>query len=239
MTGRSKGPRRRPARSGTRGQARPSEIPDVEDLAKAIADALSHQASTSNMADFAGAVVHNAFGQASTPEEKAVHGRSGNRLKKWNEDHPPRWGAWVAACLIAVAPIFIPAQSAQSQPQPQAVQSESDVPFATNVTISVVTAGPPNPITASGGGPKPGSSDTEFVNVNLDLSAVARFMPSEPHALRQQQINSIAGEMAAEILQQLAEKQLGESVPTRIQVGEMVYEFPPFREDANPFQLEF
>lgn len=226
MTRKRKGPRRRPGIQGTSDPARLSAVPDVKDLAKALADALSHQTSTTNMADFAGAVVHNALGQGAPVEETTAQDRQENRFKKWNQDHPPRWGAWVATCLIAVAPMFTPSvQAAQSQPPPQSAQSPAGMPFGAEVTITVVSTGPPGPTSASGGGPTPGSrSGAEFVNVNLDLSALAKFMPSQPYTLPQEQIFVIADEIATEIHAQLVQNLPGESVPMRVQVGEFVYD---------------
>jgi hypothetical protein len=213
---------------GTTGPARQSGFLEVNELSKAVEAVLTHQTSTSSITEFAGVVVHSTLGQNPSANETTTKDHEGNRFKRWNQDHPPRWGSWLAAFVIALVPILVPpSATAQSQAQPQTTQSETET-FGTEVTISVVPTGPPGPSSASGSGPTPGShSDAEFVDVNLDLSVLAKYMPSHPHALPQYQIRIIADEIATEIHGQLVQDLPGESVPTRIQVGEFVYEIPP------------
>jgi hypothetical protein len=238
MTRKRKGPRRRQGRHRPGDPAHQSAVPEVKEISKAeiskaVEAVLTHQTSTSSISEFAGVVVHSALGQSPPASETTTKDHEGNRFKKWNQEHPPRWGSWLAAFVIALVPILMPPTQATAQPQPQTTQSETET-FGTEVTISVVPTGPPGPSSASGSGPTPGShSDAEFVDVNLDLSVLTKYMPSHPHALTPEQIRIIADEMATEIHGQLTQDLPGESVPTRIQVGEFVYEIPPLGDSQS------
>lgn len=240
MTRKHKGRRQRTGTQGTSNSVRQSAVPEVEEISKAIHAALTHQTSTSNISEFAGAVVHGAYGHGSPGDDTTTKGRKRNwfmRWGKWNKEHPPLWGAWLLGLALAIAPyIMPPPAAAQPQIPPQTTQSQT-VTFGLEVRTSVTPTGPPGPTPTGGSGPMPGSgSGTEYVDVNLDLSVLAEYLPAPPHTLSQKQLRVASDKIAVEIHNQLEQKLPGESVPIRVQVGEYVYNMPSPKDSQSTSQ---